>query len=253
LAVTPSPYPGYVTTEAQEPRTSTDELAAPATTTRTLDVALLADAFALACRVHATQLRKGSQTPYLAHLLAVTSLVWSHEGTDVEAAGALLHDAVEDGGGLEMLNEIRDRCGGEVAAIVEACSDSFADTTAGEAKADWQTRKVAYIRHLAGPSVPDGARLVSACDKLHNLSATRADYGRVGEGVWDRFKTGWAGQVWYYRSLGAIYTACDDPRVRAVGEELADELRRLEAALTDGGHDLDQVRPMFLPAVHDGA
>lgn len=208
-----------------------------------LDVPLLVEAFALAARVHVAQVRKGSQTPYLAHLLAVTSLVWAHEGTDVEAAGALLHDSVEDGGGRAVLDTIRAGCGDAVAGIVESCSDSVVDTTGGEAKADWSTRKVAYIHHLADAGTSDSARLVSACDKLDNLSATRADYDRLGDEVWTRFKTGWAGQVWYYRSLLAVYAACSDPRVHGVGADIHTELAYLEGALVAAGHDLDQVAP----------
>ena len=60
--------------------------------------ARLADAAALAFRIHASQLRKGTATPYVSHLLAVAAIVLEHGGDEDQACAALLHDAVEDGG-----------------------------------------------------------------------------------------------------------------------------------------------------------
>jgi (p)ppGpp synthase/HD superfamily hydrolase len=204
----------------------------PAATTRPpVEVARLSAAFALAAVVHAPQVRKGSRTPYLAHLLGVTELVWNHRGTDVEAAAALLHDAVEDGGGARRLDDVRRACGPEVAAIVESCSDSTVDTSGGEAKDAWWARKTAYIDHLRSATVAPGALLVSACDKLHNLTATCADYEAVGEEIWDRFTTGWPGQLWYYRQLVAVYEASDDGRVVAAASRLSAATGTLRAGM----------------------
>ena len=64
-------------------------------------------ALLLASEHHRTQLRKGTEIPYVAHLLGVSSLVLEMGGSETEAIGALLHDAVEDGGGPPMLERIR--------------------------------------------------------------------------------------------------------------------------------------------------
>ena len=48
--------------------------------------------------LHAAQTRKGTDIPYISHLMAVASLVLEHGGTADEAVGALLHDSVEDQG-----------------------------------------------------------------------------------------------------------------------------------------------------------
>ncbi len=61
------------------------------------------DALRYACIVHAGQLRKGTSIPYLAHLLAVTSLVLEYGGDEDAAIGAVLHDAAEDAGGENRL------------------------------------------------------------------------------------------------------------------------------------------------------
>lgn len=203
-----------------------------------IDSELLSKAFKLAARYHAGQLRKGSNVPYLGHLLGVTELVFMYGGRSVEAAAALLHDSVEDGGGLSVLDEIRRECGDEVAAIVEACTDSTVDTTAGQVKKDWWTRKRAYIAHLQSPDVAPGSLLVSACDKLHNLTATVADYEAGGDDIWRRFKTGWEGQLWYYRTLAGCYEAGGDPRAERVTARLRHEIGCLERLLTERGHDV---------------
>ena len=51
-------------------------------------------------------MRKGTQIPYISHLMAVASLVMEGGGSEDEIIAALLHDAVEDGGGEPVLDEI---------------------------------------------------------------------------------------------------------------------------------------------------
>ena len=43
--------------------------------------------------------------------------------------------------------------------------------------------------------------MVSAADKLNNLRSILSDYREVGEVVWERFKGGREGTLWYYRAL----------------------------------------------------
>jgi (p)ppGpp synthase/HD superfamily hydrolase len=206
-----------------------------------IDVDLLEAAFSIAARVHARQLRKGSTSPYLAHLFGVTELVWMYGGNDVEAAAALLHDAVEDGGGEVKAVEIEQRCGQDVADIVRGCSDSRVDTTAGAAKEKWWDRKTSYVQHFRTGVPSASTQLVSACDKLHNLSNTRCDYENVGDDLWRRFKEGWESQVWYYRSLLKVYEELGDERVQRVAQRIRTELESLEVALRFRGHDLATV------------
>ena len=46
-----------------------------------------------ASRLHKDQVRKGTSTPYITHLLAVASIVGENGGTEDEVVAALLHDA----------------------------------------------------------------------------------------------------------------------------------------------------------------
>jgi hypothetical protein len=207
------------------------------------DYRRLEAAFRLAAESHRGQPRKGSDIPYLSHLLGVAELVMNFGGDDIETAAALLHDAVEDGGGRKRLEEIEAACGPEVARIVDLCSDSDVDTSTGHEKAPWLERKQRYIDHIgadadgAGPN--QGALLVSACDKLHNLSSTVHDYDDLEREGWTRFKTGWSGQVWYYRELLQRYGQVGDELVLRVAEAIAGQLATLESRLRAGGHDVD--------------
>ena len=178
-------------------------------------------AFAYALKKHRTQRRKGKRVPYIEHLMGVCSIVLHYGGGQEEAIAALLHDVVEDQGGKPVLEEIRREFGERVAHLVEGCTD--ADTYP---KPPWDERKKAYIAHL--PVADAGVRLVSAADKLHNSRAILADYREVGDAVWDKFKKGRDGTLWYYRELVKAFRAApSDPRVN----HLVDELERVVRAL----------------------
>ena len=151
-------------------------------------------AFQFAAEKHASQTRKASTIPYIAHLMGVASLVLEAGGDEDLAIAALLHDVVEDCGGAPMLKQVRRRFGARVAKVVDGCTD--ADTYP---KPPWRERKENYLRHLAAADAD--TRLVSAADKLNNVRSILSDYREVGELVWARFQGGREGTLWYYRSL----------------------------------------------------
>lgn len=86
--------------------------------------------------VHAGQTRKGTDIPYLSHLLGVVSIALEHGANEDEAIGALLHDAGEDAGGEGRIEDIRHRFGDAVADIVQGCTDAVTIP-----KPPWQNRK----------------------------------------------------------------------------------------------------------------
>ena len=151
-------------------------------------------AFEFAADKHSGQTRKASTIPYIAHLIGVTSLVLEAGGDEDLAIAALLHDVVEDCGGVPMLKEVSRRFGKREAEIVDGCTDAYV-----EPKPPWRERKESYIRRLKKESA--GTRLVSAADKLNNIRSILADYRNVGESVWSRFHGGREGTLWYYRTL----------------------------------------------------
>jgi len=187
----------------------------------------LAEAFvnavAYAMEKHGRQTRKGSDIPYLGHLLSVAGLVIDAGGTETQAIAALLHDAAEDQGGEATLTEIRDKFGAEVAAIVVECSDTFVTP-----KPSWRKRKEEYIAHL--PEASDSAILVSLADKLHNARALLRDFRDVGNELWKRFSvTDPQEHLWYYRSLLKVYT--DRGGHRGMVAELRDAIDALDHAI----------------------
>src|SRR6516165_1117277 len=126
-----------------------------------------------ATHVHGAQVRTGTSTPYVAHLLAVAATVLEYGGDEDLAIAALLHDSVEDQGGKARLDDVRNRFGEGVARIVEACSDSLANTGKGERKADWQKRKEAYLARLR--TADEDILWVSLADKVHNARTILRD------------------------------------------------------------------------------
>jgi (p)ppGpp synthase/HD superfamily hydrolase len=186
------------------------------------------EALTLACELHQRQSRKGTQIPYVAHLLAVASIALEHGATEDEAIAAVLHDAVEDQGGPPTAARIRDRFGDAVADIVDACSDTTGATTKDE-KPPWKERKQKYIAHVR--KATRSARLVSAADKLHNARAILADYRKQGDAVWSRVnapakKTD---VLWYYRELVKAFQSHGSDALVEELDRVVSELEQLAA------------------------
>ncbi len=177
-----------------------------------------------ATHVHGGQVRKGTSTPYVAHLLAVAATVLEYGGDEDLAVAALLHDSVEDQGGKARLEDVRNRFGERVARIVEACSDSLADTGKGERKAPAAERRKAYLAHLH--NADQDILRVSLADKVHNARAILRDLRKpeVGGKVWARFSQPKEQTLSYYRSLADTF--CE----RLPGQ-LSNELREIVEAL----------------------
>ena len=183
------------------------------------------DAVRFAWRVHQGQLRKGTATPYLSHPLAVASLVLEDGGDEDEAIAGLLHDAIEDGGGRPVLEQIRSEFGDKVASIVWACSD-----TDQIPKPPWEERKRAYIEHVR--EAPAEVRRVSSADKLHNARAILKDYREIGDELWTRFTATREQTLWYYRELVKAFQEAGGGRLT---DELSLVVSQLEAAIGSGG------------------
>ena len=172
-------------------------------------------ALALAIELHGNQARKGTDIPYLSHLLAVSATVLEYGGTEEEAIAALLHDAVEDAGGPEVTTRIADQFGDNVAHIVEACSDD--SPPLGHKKRPWRIRKNHHIEQLR--KAPPSVLLITAADKLHNARSLMADYRQLGDAIWDRFNAGPEDILWYYRSVMEALDKGDERAHKADGDD----------------------------------
>lgn len=177
------------------------------------------EALSYAAELHLNQRRKGKGQPYVGHLLGVAAIVIHHGGGEDEAIAALLHDAVEDQGGLPRLSEIREKFGERVAHIVDGCTDSY---EVSGPKREWGERKRAYIAKVAQDS--QDVRLVSAADKLANAREILSDYRIEGDAVFQRFQGRKQGTLWYYRTLVDVFR-------KAGSTPLIDELDRVVTEL----------------------
>lgn len=179
------------------------------------------DALWFAADRHNDQLRKGSNIPYVAHLLGTCAIALEAGADEDEAIAALLHDTLEDG--KATYNELSARYGERVANIVRECSDSEQDPSANtENGPGRRERKEKYIADL--PTHSASGILVSNADKIHNATAILRDYLEIGEALWGRFSDE-SDPLWYYPELVKTY--------RKVGSPLAEQLTRIVDQLVE--------------------
>ena len=156
----------------------------------------LTQALNVATRAHDGHYRKATDIPYTSHLFGVMYLT-SKQGlsADVEEdvlIACLLHDTLEDVPEKYTAEQMEADFGPRVLDIVLGVTK---DGTLG----DWQERSDAYLAHLREASYE--SVVVSACDKLHNLSSILADHEVLGDELWPRFNSGKQRQQWWYRAV----------------------------------------------------
>ncbi len=186
-------------------------------------------------RLH-TEFRKGTQIPYMAHLLGVASLVMGEAGgripvTEDMAIAAILHDTVEDHGGKPRLDDVREKFDPNVARMVEGLSDTLAEDH--NKKEGWEERKTTYLARLK--TEPEDVLLISAADKLYNAKAILDDLREIGPAVWDRFKRGPKEQLWYFHALLEVFQARLHSRMVDELKRVVDEIAYLAATKWPGG------------------
>jgi (p)ppGpp synthase/HD superfamily hydrolase len=174
-------------------------------------------ALAYAARKHRGQKRKGTDIPYVSHLLGVASIALQHGATEEQAIAALLHDVLEDQGGPTARREIAARFGAAVADMVDHCTDSEV-----RPRPPWRLRKEAYLARLSAAS-PE-VRLVACADKLYNARTLLSNVRWSDDTYWARFSGGREGTLWYYRQLVRVFR-------RSGRSRLVDELARTVAQL----------------------
>ena len=179
--------------------------------------ARFAEATRFAMESHRDHVRRGTEIPYVSHLLQVAGLVLEFGGDADQAIAGLLHDTLEDC--EEVTAEtLEAQFGTEVARIVQSCTDVLEGDVPGK-KSPWLLRKQRYIEHLRGADAR--ARLVSGCDKLDNLRSLLADLHAEGVATLERFKGTPAQMRWYYEEVR-----------RALGPDLPGRLlRELDALI----------------------
>jgi (p)ppGpp synthase/HD superfamily hydrolase len=167
-------------------------------------------AFALANHWHTGHMRKGTEIPYISHLMAVSALVLEYGGTLEQASAALLHDVLEDTDCA--IEEIIKLVGNDVAQIVLECTHvEFAEITDKEAKT--VAKKTFYLERLLSPDRLAAANLVALCDKTHNIECTVRDWQISGQdkSMFNKFNGGYEIQKNWYTSLADAFDKLDVP------------------------------------------
>ena len=198
-------------------------------------------ALSLAADLHRNQPRKGTDIPYVSHLLAVASIALEFGADEDEAIAALLHDAVEDapkelgdGAASVVRRLIEFQFGQHVRELVDACTDADRRDEYGN-KPPWMARKVAYV-NAVGDKSPSEC-LVALADKVHNARAILRDFITYRDELWCRFnkEAGRDGTLGYYRGLVDAFasraTLLGDHRVQALTNELSVVVSELEGAV----------------------
>ena len=117
--------------------------------------------------------------------------------------------------------------GAEVRRLVEALTErrGASGQDSGDARARWRAHRQRYIGEIvrADPRV----RRISCADSLHNVRSLTQDFQRLGDAIWERFRTrSGEDQVWAY---GALASALVESGAGPLAEELdraVDELSR---------------------------
>jgi (p)ppGpp synthase/HD superfamily hydrolase len=167
-------------------------------------------AFALANHWHTGHMRKGTEIPYISHLMGVSALVLEYGGTLEQASAALLHDVLEDTDCA--IEEIIKLVGNDVAQIVLECTHvEFAEITDKEAKT--VAKKTFYLERLLSPDRLAAANLVALCDKTHNIECTVRDWQISGQdkSMFNKFNGGYEIQKNWYTSLADAFDKLDVP------------------------------------------
>ena len=167
-------------------------------------------AFALANHWHTGHMRKGTEIPYISHLMAVSALVLEYGGTLEQASAALLHDVIEDTNCT--IEEIIKLVSNDVAQIVLECTHvEFAEITDKEAKT--VAKKTFYLERLLSPDRLAAANLVALCDKTHNIECTVRDWQISGQdkSMFNKFNGGYEIQKNWYTSLADAFDKLDVP------------------------------------------
>jgi len=152
---------------------------------RSLDAAI-----EFAAGAHQNQRRKGSGIPYISHPYGVGMILLAAGCREEVVIAGLLHDTLEDTDTTE--EDIRRRFGEEVLRLVKGASEP-------DKSLSWEARKAHTLEFVKTADLP--SRLVICADKLHNLRSIRRDVETIGDGIWNKFKRGYAQQKWYYTSM----------------------------------------------------
>jgi len=164
---------------------------------------LVEEAFLFALKAHHGQTRKGDDTPYITHPVAVAMKLKGHGFSDVIIAAALLHDVIEDCGVQK--EELEEKFGKEIAGIVDEVSHNH--------NLSWEEKKKEYAEDVRSGS--EAAKAVSLADKIHNMESIKVLYDERGDVVWGIFRKDFSKKLWFEELMLKVFTEeFDHPMVK---------------------------------------
>ena len=168
-------------------------------------------AFRVALELHRHQIRKNTHAPFMTHLMAVTAMVCENIGFITTDSGvcedtamiAVLHDTVEDQGGMATYQRLVSEFGQGIADGVMMLSDSTPEDH--DAKPSKAERNRVYYEKIR--QAPQPIALISCCDKIHNLGTMAADFlvAPSPQDFWEAFSASPEDTVANYEKLGQLY------------------------------------------------
>lgn len=144
---------------------------------------------------HKGQFRKGTSKPYINHCVEVASILFENGYSEDIVISGMLHDVVEDT--KVTILDVEKKFGKKIANIIRNVSENKSS------ELSWSERKVKYLRRLTNTS--EESIVVSAADKLHNITETFQEWLEIGDMVFEKFNAGKDSQKWFYRSLTDVY------------------------------------------------
>lgn len=184
--------------------------------TKRLDLAIRRSAWA---HEQAKQHRKGTDIPYIIHPFG--TMLFASNATDDEDTliACLLHDVLEDvSPKIYGEKQIVDDFGLEVLNIIKDVTNNGSP--------DWYDRSNKYLEHLE-LKASKRAVIVSAADKIQNISSVLYDLDQIGDKLWDRFSTkNSKDQLWWYQSILEVITKRQAPNILI--NQLAQKIEELK-------------------------
>lgn len=145
---------------------------------------------------HANAVRKGTDIPYISHVMETAELVSKMTDDEDVIIAALLHDVIEDTN--RTAEDIADNFGGRVAELVLSESE---DKRRGQSAEDtWLVRKSETLEHLK--NADSDVKLIALADKLSNMRLSAIRYRAEGDNMWRHFNEKDKNkQGWYYKGI----------------------------------------------------
>lgn len=159
-------------------------------------------AILFAAEAHKGQYRKGTNIPYMSHLMNVMKTLCQNNCNEHTIVAGILHDAVEDT--ATTLEDIENEFGKRVTEIVAVETQKMKlNKYSIASKETWEQRKSEKLEVIKNLKDVD-CLWVYAADKLDNISAIYEDYQAIGDELWNRFNAPKEKQEWYYREICKI-------------------------------------------------